>query len=113
MRRGTQRKPRRMAAFPKSQNPKITVPQHARRGNERKPRRVAAFPKFQIPRITVPQHARRGNERKPRRVAALSGVTICQVAIGGWHCLALDAGAATTLWHLITPSWLLYERAEV
>lgn len=34
----------------------------------------------------------RGNERKPRCVAALSGVTICQVAIGGWHCLALDAG---------------------
>ena len=36
----------------------------------------------------------RGNERKPRRVTALSGVTIAQVAIGGWHCLALDAGGA-------------------
>ena len=47
--------------------------------------------------------ARRGNERKPRRVAALSGVTIAQVAIGGWHCLALDAGGAPTA--LCLPVW--------
>ncbi|KAK9838506.1 hypothetical protein WJX81_003780 [Elliptochloris bilobata] len=42
-------------------------------------------------------HGHRGNERKPRRLAALSGVTISQVAIGGWHCLALDAGALAAM----------------
>ena len=35
-------------------------------------------------------HGHRGNERKPRRVAGLKGVRVVQVALGGWHALALD-----------------------
>ncbi len=40
----------------------------------------------------------RGNERKPRRISALRGVAVEQVSIGGWHCLALDAGGLVYAW---------------
>ena len=36
-------------------------------------------------------HGHRGNERKPRRVVGLKSVNIVQVALGGWHMLAVDA----------------------
>lgn len=41
---------------------------------------------------------RRANERKPRRVAGLQGVAVEQVAIGGWHCLAVDAEGNAWSW---------------
>eukprot|EP00887_Chlorella_sp_A99_P001925 scaffold18.g1925.t1 len=36
-------------------------------------------------------HGHHGNERKPRRVVGLKGAQVVQVALGGWHALALDA----------------------
>ncbi|GAB4819656.1 hypothetical protein N2152v2_006702 [Parachlorella kessleri] len=39
-----------------------------------------------------------GNERKPRRVLGLKGVRVVQVAIGGWHALAVDEGGQMWAW---------------
>lgn len=39
----------------------------------------------------------RNVERKPRRVA-LPGVFVQQVALGGWHCLAVDSDCQTWSW---------------
>ncbi|MEW5298972.1 MAG: hypothetical protein WDW36_002037 [Sanguina aurantia] len=43
-------------------------------------------------------HGHRAPERKPRAIPALRGVNIVQVAIGGWHCLALGDNGALYAW---------------
>ena len=44
----------------------------------------------------------RAVERKPKRVTALEHVRIVQVAIGGWHCLALDDNG-----QVVSASWAM------
>mmetsp|Transcript_13602 Transcript_13602/g.29116 ORF Transcript_13602/g.29116 Transcript_13602/m.29116 type:complete len:631 (-) Transcript_13602:438-2330(-) len=43
-------------------------------------------------------HGHRGQERKPKRIAALQGVNVHQVAVNGWHCLALAEGGQLFAW---------------
>lgn len=43
-------------------------------------------------------HGHRKKEAKPRRVAALKDVRITQVALGGWHCLALSKEGQVYAW---------------
>lgn len=42
-------------------------------------------------------HGHRGCEFKPKRVSALRGVRIHQVAVNGWHCLALSEAGQVCL----------------
>lgn len=41
----------------------------------------------------------RAGQRKPKRVAALAAQRIVQVAIGGWHCLAVNDEGQVGLLH--------------
>eukprot|EP00884_Botryococcus_braunii_P004691 jgi/Botrbrau1/14222/Bobra.0254s0011.1 len=43
-------------------------------------------------------HGDRDTERKPQRVVGLAGVRILQVALGGWHCLALSDDGQVYAW---------------
>ncbi|GIL50419.1 hypothetical protein Vafri_6548 [Volvox africanus] len=43
-------------------------------------------------------HGHRNQETKPKRIAALKGIRIVQVAIGGWHSLALSDRGVMFAW---------------
>ncbi|EFJ39861.1 hypothetical protein VOLCADRAFT_108456 [Volvox carteri f. nagariensis] len=43
-------------------------------------------------------HGHRDVETKPKRIPALKGIRIVQVAIGGWHCLALSDRGTMFAW---------------
>ncbi|KAG1674128.1 hypothetical protein FOA52_015758 [Chlamydomonas sp. UWO 241] len=43
-------------------------------------------------------HGHRGQELKPKRVSALRGVRVEQVAVNGWHCLALSDTGQVYAW---------------
>ena len=43
-------------------------------------------------------HGHRNQVHQPELVSALSGIPIVQVAIGGWHCLALSKDGGVFAW---------------